>query len=270
MRTRSLLVTALLIASAPTLAVAQLPAGCARPSSAAAPFAFVSVNGTCADLSAFITAQRKGWSLNTRANVGGSIIDIMAVFDPDPGLSFTGTTANPSLTATTYAFLFGTPIVPDFYTSAIASVQFSATSVSGTTTVANSATYPTYITGYGTVGSAFTNLGVNAGTTPCVASGHAASNDCAAESASSSFAPTFYDNLEALIAYTQDNTLSTATFNGSVTLDQVTLTPEPSTFALLGGALVLLAGCSRRRASGAVGLGMAEQRPDDGSRTQPL
>jgi hypothetical protein len=251
MRTCFLFLAATLLSLAPVPASAQLDLGCARPVQLSSPFAFVSVNGRCTDLSAFIVAQTKGWTLNTRANVGGSIIDLNAIFNPDPSVTFSGTTANPSLTATTYAFLFGTPIVPDMYSSALASVQFSATSATGTTTVANSSIYPTYIAGYGSVGTTLTNLGVDAGSTDCVASGVAASTTCAEEQNASSFAPTFYDNLEALVTYTQDNILSTATFTGTVTLDranQVTVTPEPSTLALVGTGLLVLGGyVSRRR-----------------------
>jgi hypothetical protein len=250
MRKRFLLVTAMILPLAPTPAVAQLSLGCTRPAQLSSPFAFVSVNGQCTDLSSFIVAQTKGWSLDTRAKVGGSVIDLRAVFNPDPSVTFTGTTANPSLTASTYAFLFGTPIVPTMYSLAIASVQFTATSAAGTTTVSNSAVYPAYISGYGSVGGALTNLSVDAGTRDCVASGVAATTTCAAEQQARSFPPAFYDNVEALVTYTQDNTLSTATFTGSVTLDQVnavTTTPEPSTLALFGTGFLVLGVCVSRR-----------------------
>ena len=59
-------------------------------------------------------------------------------------------------------------------------------------------------------------------------------------------------NLEAFVAYTQDNPLSTASFSGSITLaqaDAVTVTPEPSALVLFGtGLLVLAVAASRRRA----------------------
>ena len=253
MRKRFLLVTAMLLPLAASPAAAQITLGCARPAQLALPFAFVSVNGQCSDLSSFIVAQAKGWTLNTRTTIAGSTIDLSAIFNPDPSITFSGTTANPSLTATTYAFIFGTPIVPDMYSLAVSSVQLSATSASGTTTVSKSGDQPTYIVGYGSVGQTLTNLGVAAGTQDCVASGTAASSTCGVEGQSNAFAPTFYDNLEAFVAYTQDNQLSTATFKGSITLDQadaVTVTPEPSAFVLFATGLLAVAGCAVRRRGG--------------------
>jgi PEP-CTERM motif. len=250
MRKRFLLVTAMLLPLASSPAAAQTSFGCALPAHLSSPFAFVSVNGQCTDLSSFIVAQTKGWSLNTQAVLAGSTVDLHAIFNPDPSITFGGTTGNPSLTATTYAFIFGTPIVPDMYSLAISSVQFSATSAQGTTTVSNSGAQPTYIVGYGSHGNTLTNLGVDAGTADCVASGTAASTTCAAEGRTNTFAPTLYDNLEAFVAYTQDNQLSTATFNGSIRLEQAnasTVTPEPSTLALLATGLLVLGGYRARR-----------------------
>jgi hypothetical protein len=137
--------------------------------------------------------------------------------------------------------------VPGFYSSATSTIGFSATSVTGTTTVANSAVYPTFVSGYGTLGAALTNLGVDLGTTPCVASGAPATTTCNEGTASNSFAPAFYDNLEALITYTQDNAASTVAFSGAVTLDQATVvTPEPATLVLVAIGLIAI-GVSARR-----------------------
>src|SRR4051812_26531451 len=191
MRKRFLLAVAGLIYFTPTAASAQVPGTCVRPARLMSPFAFLTVNGVCTDLSEFVTPLSKGWGLTKRATVGDATVDLNVLFNPDPVISFTGTTVNLS-TSTTFAFLFGTSIVPDFYSQALSSIQFSASSVTGTTTVHNSVNYPTYISGYGTVGQASTNLGVDAGTAPCIASGDAATTDCPAETAANSFAPTFY------------------------------------------------------------------------------
>jgi len=140
--------------------------------------------------------------------------------------------------------------VPDFYGSATSTLQLTATSPTGTTTVTTSDTYPAYLSGYGTLGDELTNLGVDLGTTPCVASGTLGSTTCDEGSAANTFAPTFYDNLEALLTYTQNNPLSTVSFNGDVTLNPavaVTPTPEPATFALVALGLLAIGGTRARR-----------------------
>jgi PEP-CTERM motif-containing protein len=236
---------------ATTSAQIALP-GCVRPATLAAPFVFVAVNGQCTDLSAFVApvVGGKGWSISAQLSLAGATIDLHALFNPDPSVTFGGTTTNTTAAATTYAFLFGLPIVPDFYSSALSTLHLSATSVTGTTTVANSTTYPTFVAGYGSVGDELTNLGVDLGQGTCVASGTGGSAACDLGSASSSFAPTFYDNLEALVTYTQDNTGSTVTFSGEVAVSSanvVTTTPEPATLALVGIGLFALGGTITKR-----------------------
>jgi type II secretory pathway pseudopilin PulG len=237
----------------PLSAPAQLALpGCDRAPALTAPIVFVAVNGQCTDLSALVTpvVGGKGWNLLTRVTLFGSTMDLQAAFDPDPGVTFTETTLNPTGEATTYAFLFGLPIVPDFYSSAVSSLHVSVTSARGTTTVDNSATYPAYLSGYGTLAGAFTNLGVDLGTTPCVASGVLGTATCDPGTATNGFAPAYYDNLEALVTYTQDNAGSTATFTGGVTLDRagdMTVTPEPATLALVAIGFAVLGAFSARQ-----------------------
>jgi len=250
MRKSFLLVLPALLLVAPASSSAQIAIpGCERPATVTVPFALVSVNGQCADLSSLIMRVPGSdlWNLTTHLTLAGSVIDLHAVFNPDPYITFGGTTTNPIDAAVTYAFLFGTPVVPDFYSSATSSLGFSVTTPMGTTTVANSGVYPTYLSGYGTLGAAATNLGVDLGTTPCVASGTGVTTTCDQGMASNTFAPGFYDNLEALVTYTQDRTASTVAFTGAVTLEQATVTPEPTTLVLVGIGLMVIGAAARGR-----------------------
>jgi hypothetical protein len=181
-----------------------------------------------------------------------SVAEIMvtAFYNPDPFISFGATTTNLVPGAVTYSFLFGTPIVPGFYDVATSTGGVSVTNgVSGTTTVDNSGTYPTYISGYGTVGAVPTNLGVDLGTAPCIAgpgTPFTVTTTCNQGTLSNTFAPTFFDNLEALLTYTQDDIGSVASWSGAVTLNSRPIVPEPTLLGLFGlGAIAF--GVRRRR-----------------------
>ena len=147
----------------------------------------------------------------------------------------------------TFSFLFATPIVADFYNTA-ASMGF-VTVVNpgaGTATVASSNIYPSFLSGYGSLGFVATNLGVDAGTTSCAA-GPASTALCPQGPASNTFGLTFYDNLELLLTYTQDTTSSVASWSGAVELGVSRTVPEPVLLSLLGSALIGFA-VRRRRA----------------------
>ena len=170
----------------------------------------------------------------------------------DPFITFGATTTALVSGPITFAFLFGTPVVPGFYSAATSTGGVSVTDgAAGNTTVAPSAIFPTYISGYGTLGLAPTNLGVNLGSTPCVATGtpFAVTTTCNQGTTSSTFAPAFYDNLEALLTYTQNDSGSVASWSGAVTIGTATTrVPEPSSLALVGvGTILTLVQLARRR-----------------------
>jgi hypothetical protein len=150
----------------------DLPELCRDISDVTTPFALVLVNDMCVDVSESIQRAEKLWTLSITDLIIGSatIRSLTAVFNPDPFISFGATTVNAAAVPLTFAFLFGTPIVPDFYTGALSTAGVSVTTGgSGSVTVDNSAVYPTFVSGYGTLGGVPTNLGVDLGTDPCSA-----------------------------------------------------------------------------------------------------
>jgi hypothetical protein len=219
------------------------------------PFLLAFVNDACMDLSSYLVATTPGkiWTLNTPTlTLGRGTIQLRADFNSDPFITFGATTTNLIPGPVTYAFLFGTPVAPGLYTNATSTGGVSVTDgAAGNTTVTTSGIHPTYISAYGTVGVTPTNLGVDLGTAPCNASGvpFTVTTVCNQGSTSNTFAPTFYDNLEALLTYTQNDAFSVASWSGAVTLN-ATVIPEPATIGLFGMGLVLIGGfATRRRAS---------------------
>jgi hypothetical protein len=200
------------------------------------PFALVWAGGECADLSSFIkpTGQPMQWSMNGSMTIGGARLTFRALYDGDPFITFGATTTNAIAGPVTYAFLFGTPITPGFYNTATSTGGLSVTAGAAGSATVSTGLYPTYISGYGTNGLTPTNLGVDLGTTPCSAIGTpgGTTTTCNYGTTSNTFAPTFYDNLEALLTYTQTDARSVASWSGGVTLN-ATPVPEPATFALL-------------------------------------
>jgi hypothetical protein len=220
--------------------------------SGASPIAQVSVSDQCIDVSDNIrTVDGKTWTLDTTVETSAATIHLQATYNEDPFITFGATTTNLSAGPTTFAFLFGTPIVPGVYTDASSTAGVSVTTPGGTATVDNSGIFPTYVSGYGTLGLVPTNLGVDLGTGPCTASGAGVTTTvCAFGPTSSTFAPTSYDNLEALLTYTQTQEGSVASWSGAVSLDLVLPSvPEPASTGLLAlfGLALGVAGFVRQR-----------------------
>jgi len=193
------------------------------------PFATLTINGSAVDLSACIRPTGKTFTLDARffSSVGHGTVH--AEMNPDPFINFGATTTNAIAGTVTYAFLFGTPVVPSFYNTAKSSGGVSvAPGAANNTHVTSPGVYPTYISGYGTLGLAATNLNVDNGTAACNAT--VANNTCNFAPVNGG-APGNYDNLEALLTYNQDDVQSVASWSGRVDLNATTV-PEPTTVAL--------------------------------------
>ena len=247
------LAAAVLLAPATAVAQGGLPTCGTVTPPASSPFVWAFANNACRDLSSYIVSQSNGaWSLNTpKVEVGRGAVQVHGVLDSDPFISFGATTTNGTAGPITFAFLFGTPIAPGFYNVATSTGGVSVTDgARGNTTVAASGIHPTYISGYGTLGLTPTNLGVDLGTAPCNATGapFTVTTVCNQGTTSSSFPLSFYDNLEALLTYTQDDAFSVASWSGAITID-VVATPEPATIGLFGLGLAVIGGVVKRRRS---------------------
>lgn len=224
------------------------------------PFAYVVVGEVCTNLSPLISFDVSSGLFRLAVSdltVGPGVInDLTATFKPDPFITFGATTSNLAPGPTTYSFIFGTPIVPGFYSQATSTGSVSVTSgQAGSATVGQNGGEE-FINAWGSNGPLLTALGVDIGTGTCTAG--AASNTCEypppnGGPASNDFAPIFFDNLEVLLTYTQTDVASQVGWTGRVDLLQApSVVPEPATIGLVLTGMVGLLGVGivRRRRQG--------------------
>lgn len=198
------------------------------------PLLFVCANDECLDLSGLVS-RLPGEKVTFGVDVGvlfeAGQVAINALYNPDPFISFGVTTTNLIEGPIKYSFLFGTSIVAgDYGFAATTNANLSVTNGVGIATVDNSNDYPTYISGYGTVDLLPTNLGVDLGSGPCTAGPGLPSTmttACPMGSTSNTFAPTFFNNLEALVTYSQLGLASVGSVTGRVTLLEEDPDPGP-------------------------------------------
>ncbi|BCS35127.1 hypothetical protein TBR22_A43530 [Luteitalea sp. TBR-22] len=218
--------------------------GTAHPAQASTivpgPFLTVCANTECVEVpDAFAPVNDSVSTVETRLQLAGSTVVISGLVDRDPFIAFTVMTTNFVPSPLTFSILFGTPIVPANYRYAVSSLSATVSSTPTTAAVVSSpGTYPTFLSGYGTLGAAPTNLGVDLGTTSCASAAGNAPTTCAYGSTSNTFSPTAFDGMRALLTYQQTGGGSMAAWQGRVDLlEQAPPVPEPGTLAMLVVAL---------------------------------
>lgn len=236
----------------------QVPGICGTV--APGPFAYVIAADLCTNLSPLIRFDVSSGLFQLAVSdltVGPGVVnDLTATFKPDPFISFGTNTSNLTPGPTTYTFIFGTPIVPGFYSRATSTGGVSVTSgAAGSATVAQ-AGGEEFINVYGSNGPLLTSLGVDIGTGTCTAG--AATNTCEypppdGGPAENEFGPMFLNNLEVVLTYTQTDVGSQVGWTGRADVYEATsVVPEPATVGLvLTGLVAMLGGhvVRRRRAS---------------------
>jgi hypothetical protein len=238
---------------------------CAVPTAEAATIPFVricvdlvdtpDVPEVCAEFE-FELGDRKVISFERSLTLGGlANILVFGEYNTDPFVSFGVTTTTIVPGPVVFSFLFGTPIVPDFYNTATSTGSLTLTPAVTDALVENSVVYPTYISGYGTLGAVPTNLGVDLGTADCSAPALTGAETCPQGSTTNTFPLTFYDNLEALLTYSQTGLLSVADWDGMVELTNDPAgpggrVPEPASMLLVATGAVAALIKRRSRPSG--------------------
>jgi hypothetical protein len=235
--------------------VTCLGAGDVAPPSRAL-FARIMVGASILDFTPCLRSAGKVHTLSATFLVGGVASGrVDATYDEDPFINFGIVTTNIGAGPTDYMFTFGTPIVGGLYTNAISSLAGTLTAGTGTGTLTNASGPIPFLRGVGTVGGVRVplpapgagNLGVDVGVATCATT---STVNCPASPAAgaNTFAPRFYDDLEATVTYRQGGVLSQASFTGRVEIFTSTV-PEPATVSLLATGVVVLGlgGLARRR-----------------------
>lgn len=201
--------------------------------------AVVVVNGQPFDVSDALIADAGTATLNADLFLPTGNVSVEITVGNSELITFGATTTNLSNSPVTYSFLFGTPVTPRSYTSATSSGGVVLTNGGvGAASITTSAIYPTFISAYGGLGAATTNLGVDLGT-GTIATAATLGAPAVAQSfgqAANTFALTPYDALEVLLTYAQTGQNSVASFSGSATLS----VPEPTTLTAGVGLLLLI------------------------------
>jgi hypothetical protein len=167
------------------------------------------------------------------------------IYNADPFVIFSfGSVLPAGFGPVTFDAFFTTPVVGGPYNTATSTVGVTVTSIAGGVGGVTAGTYPTYISGLADA----TNLGVDAGSGPCVATAV-----CGPFNASNTGAPLPVSpaSLTAHLSYTHTSTGTGATsagWTGAVDLT-ATAVPEPATFGLLLGGMLLTGIVIARRRS---------------------
>jgi hypothetical protein len=203
----------------------------------------VCVNEECVDLSDRIPAREpdgpKILEFETALTLNGAELNIYGAYNEDPFIIFNFSALSLVPLPINITVLYTTPIVPGLYSEAGSLAVLDLEGGRSGATVENSA-FPTYLSGFGLDGAVPSNLGVDLGTGDCVA--NPGPTTCDYGVALNTLAPTFFDALQARLAYVQTGEGSIVEWNGIVALEPAV--PEPSLMAL---ASIGLAGAYLRR-----------------------
>ena len=221
---------------------------------ASSPINIVSVcaNGQLFQFTGFIGNGKPFTLPTTTINLGnGASFTVSAAINADPFSSFTfGSIIPTGFGPFTFDAFFTTLLAPGSYNfaSSIGTLGITTSGAAATGSVTNDG-QPFYITGYGGT----TNLGVSTGAGACTATTPPNPNaaSCNPSGATKTFAPIGPSTLTARLNYTQNTTgaggLSSVAFTGSVNLGNTAIVPEPATFGLVFGGMLLIGGASYRR-----------------------